>query len=68
MNKMEKVPAIKLLKEEYTMRYLVYIAIIFISFNHISAQKIEAVDLALPSGLKWGNVNVGAQLPTEYGD
>ena len=68
VNKMENTLAIKLMKEEYIMRYLVYIAIIFISFSHISAQKIEAVDLALPSGLKWGNMNVGAKSPTEYGD
>ena len=28
----------------------------------------EAVDLGLPSGLKWGSFNVGASKPEEYGD
>ena len=30
--------------------------------------KLEAVDLGLPSGLKWANCNVGASAPEEYGD
>lgn len=29
---------------------------------------IEAVDLGLPSGLKWGSMNVGASKPEDYGD
>ena len=29
---------------------------------------IEAVDLGLPSGLKWASMNVGASKPEEYGD
>lgn len=28
---------------------------------------LQAVDLGLPSGLKWGSCNVGAQLPYEFG-
>ena len=28
----------------------------------------EAVDLGLPSGLKWATCNIGANAPTEYGD
>lgn len=28
----------------------------------------EAVDLGLPSGLKWASFNVGASVPEEYGD
>ncbi len=28
----------------------------------------EAVDLGLPSGLKWANMNVGATSPEDYGD
>ncbi len=28
----------------------------------------EAVDLGLPSGLKWANMNVGASKPEDYGD
>lgn len=30
--------------------------------------KAEAVDLGLPSGLKWATCNVGASSPEEYGD
>lgn len=29
---------------------------------------IEAVDLGLPSGLKWGSMNVGASQPEDYGN
>ncbi len=29
---------------------------------------VEAVDLGLPSGLKWANMNVGASSPENYGD
>lgn len=29
---------------------------------------VEMVDLGLPSGLKWANMNVGATKPEEYGD
>lgn len=29
---------------------------------------VEAVDLGLPSGLKWANMNVGANSPEDYGD
>ncbi len=29
---------------------------------------VEAVDLGLPSGLKWANMNVGASKPEDYGD
>ena len=29
---------------------------------------VEAVDLGLPSGLKWANMNVGASSPEDYGD
>lgn len=29
--------------------------------------KVEAVDLGLPSGTKWANMNVGASRPEEYG-
>lgn len=33
-----------------------------------SGPAIVAVDLGLPSGLKWANVNVGATKPEEFGD
>ena len=32
------------------------------------APKPQAVDLGLPSGLKWASWNVGASVPEEYGD
>ena len=33
-----------------------------------SSEDLEAVDLGLPSGTKWANMNVGATAPEEYGD
>ena len=33
-----------------------------------AAPNYEAVDLGLPSGTKWANMNVGATTETEYGD
>ena len=30
--------------------------------------EFEAIDLGLPSGLKWANMNLGASRPEEYGD
>ena len=33
-----------------------------------SETEIEAVDLGLSSGLKWGSMNVGASKPEDYGD
>ena len=40
------------------------------SVNVVSRESIvpEAVDLGLPSGLKWANFNVGATKPEEYGE
>lgn len=37
---------------------------------HIASfrKPIEAIDLGLPSGLKWGSMNLGATLPEEPGD
>lgn len=32
-----------------------------------SKVEIEAVDLGLPSGVKWANMNVGAERPEDYG-
>ena len=37
-----------------------------VTVNASSGQ--EAVDLGLPSGLKWGSCNIGASKPEEYGD
>lgn len=34
----------------------------------VSPTKMEAVDLGLPSGTKWCNMNVGATIPTEFGN
>jgi len=39
----------------------------YIDFS-ASGVAVEAVDLGLPSGLKWANMNVGATRPEEYGD
>lgn len=30
--------------------------------------EVKAVDLGLPSGLKWANMNIGAESPEDYGD
>ena len=30
--------------------------------------KMELIDLKLPSGTKWAACNIGAEKPTEYGD
>lgn len=35
--------------------------------NDILPREIEAVDLGLPSGTKWANMNVGASKPEDYG-
>jgi len=34
----------------------------------VKVDKVKAVDLGLPSGLKWGSVNLGAEKPEDYGD
>lgn len=50
------------------MRNYLYILLICISYNMGYAQKLEAVDLGLPSGVKWANMNIGAESPLDYGD
>ncbi len=35
---------------------------------NVKMQKVEAVDLGLPSGRLWANMNVGASTPEGYGD
>lgn len=42
------------------------IVLCILSYN-VHAQKVKAVDLGLPSGIKWANMNVGASSPEEYG-
>ena len=37
------------------------------SINLITTPRYIAVDLGLPSGLKWANMNVGAEKETDYG-
>ena len=37
-------------------------------FNFFASTNAEAVDLGLPSGTKWANMNVGAKSPADYGD
>ena len=36
--------------------------------DSMQPEGVEAVDLGLPSGLKWANMNVGASSPEDYGD
>lgn len=36
--------------------------------NDVEEVVVEAVDLGLPSGLLWANMNVGATAPEDYGD
>ena len=38
------------------------------TLNVVEQPKLEAVDLGLPSGLKWASWNVGAAAPEDYGD
>ena len=39
-----------------------------IAYNVQIVEKPEAIDLGLPSGLKWASFNLGATSPEEYGD
>lgn len=51
------------------MRLYVYIIIgILASSTHSWAQRMKSVDLDLPSGTLWANMNVGADAPEEYGE
>lgn len=34
----------------------------------VSPSGVQTVDLGLPSGIKWANMNVGAESPEDYGD
>lgn len=34
----------------------------------VSPAGVQAVDLGLPSGIKWANMNIGAESPEDYGD
>lgn len=34
----------------------------------VSPSGVQAVDLGLPSGIKWANMNIGAESPEDYGD
>ena len=34
----------------------------------VKVDKVKAVDLGLPSGLKWADCNLGAEKPEDYGD
>ena len=38
------------------------------SFTTLSGVSFQAVDLGLPSGVKWANMNLGATKPEDYGD
>lgn len=41
---------------------------VFYPLEYKKEQIMEAVDLGLPSGLKWATCNVGASSPEDYGD
>lgn len=51
------------------MRLNIFILLgIFASSTLSWAQRMQPVDLALPSGTLWANMNVGANAPEDYGD
>ena len=45
----------------------IYITILFVLLPHIVDAQ-EPIDLGLPSGTLWSDMNVGAKIPEEYGD
>ena len=45
-----------------------YVASAVDSIGFVDVTTPEAVDLGLPSGTKWANMNVGANKPEDYGD
>ncbi|MEE1174395.1 MAG: hypothetical protein U0K53_02850 [Paludibacteraceae bacterium] len=45
-----------------------YVASAVDSIGFVDVTLPEAVDLGLPSGTKWANMNVGANKPEDYGD
>ena len=45
---------------------IIAFAMLFISWSE-DTPKYEAIDLGLPSGIKWASFNVGATKPEEYG-
>ena len=50
----------------FPLGLIVALAMLFISWSE-DIPKHEAVDLGLPSGVKWATCNVGANSPEEYG-
>lgn len=54
--------------DTFIMRYFIYIMCFLLSIEFSWAQKMKAIDLDLPSGVMWANMNIGAESPTEYGD
>ena len=43
-------------------------AAVQVELTKVTTVPPEAVDLGLPSGIKWASMNVGARAPEEYGD
>ena len=46
---------------------VIYVVDHVLGKGHASTPTVEAIDLGLPSGTKWANMNVGATRPEEYG-
>ena len=53
----------------FNIKRIIFIVTIFMNaINMLNAQKPIPVNLGLPSGTLWANMNVGATIPNEYGD
>lgn len=50
------------------MKHLFTTFALFTSFYNCFGDTREAVDLGLPSGLKWASCNIGADKPDDWGD
>lgn len=56
------------LKRGQTIRLFVY-PTDYVTIKYVGPEAVpEAIDLGLPSGLKWASFNLGASTPEEYGD
>ena len=51
-----------------TKTYLILSIVLLTGVSCSNTNYIQAVDLGLPSGLKWASCNVGATTPEDYGD
>lgn len=53
---------------KYNLSDIDYISFSATGSNDRTPEGVEAVDLGLPSGTLWANMNVGASCPEDYGD